>query len=254
MDSAATEELLGHLFSLLFYAGIPAGGLALRYWSRHKERIRLKRRLRRYRPSTLDSKPQGPVRITGTARALDGLLEAPLSGQKVIGYRLLIGQQATSRGGISSFLILHDEFKALPFVMDDGTGTSAVGARQWHLIGLPDLANDYVAKKREIPDFAWRRVQASSANLAEDMFNQVHLLILEQGFAEGAEVAVYGDASTVVDSAAQNVGYREPPLKTEIGEAADEGIYVSQPAAGAIWKALSAREELKRVAAMYNWS
>ena len=199
--------------------GTSTGGLGI-YWAFEKYRkSRDARRFARdFSRSNCSEYMEGPIRLIGKVKEQVQYVEAPVSGERVVGYRLLIGQKQVSKGGIAHIKVIYDEVNCVEFEIEDDMGSAVISSEVGEIL-IPKVGwVGYERTREQVPTEVLRRIEKDGKKFSQDIHGDIHALILEHVIGPSNVITVFGVGKNSADPEQENIGYRENPIKTTVGK------------------------------------
>jgi len=168
--------------ALIWGLGI-AGVLKTGFWRGDRD-ARRRRRLDRPSTSIADARPGSVIKIVGRAEAVEGLVEAPLSGRSAIAFvtRVHIHSSTREADGVHLY---RDEKRAQDFLVRDATGVALVRAAHADVV-----AGSYDFGIRDGREERWLRTRGGHSRFLG--IAKRHLQFSEAALIPGGEVVVLG--------------------------------------------------------------
>ena len=142
----------------------------------------------------------------------------PVSGGRVIGYRLLIGQRQVSKGGIGNIKVIYDEVNCVEFELEDDTGSAVISSEVGEIL-IPKVGwVGYEKTREQVPTEVLSRIEKSGKKFSQDINGDIHALILEHVIGPTDVITVFGVGRNAVDPERNDIGYRENAIKTTVGK------------------------------------
>lgn len=186
------------------------------------------RRMREVEHVEIGAFPHGALgRVAGELELVEGELTAPLTGRRCAAYEVVVEEL---RGAGSRRVV--QEIKAVPFVVDDGTGRALVHPEHADFAITADV-DDEEAGVLVDPTPRQRDFLVRSGHASLAAHNSLTVLRFHEGvLAPGERVAVVGRGVVSIDpsaSAEHSGGYRAPAGATMVTLASDSRtpLYVS---------------------------
>lgn len=142
--------------------------LAVRAW-------RKRRLISKTQTSPVEALAPGLVEVEGQARAVDGTLQAPISGAECLAYALKVERRDADGDDRDDWDTIHQEDEVAPFWVEDGTGRVQVD------VGHADLELD-LDEQRYTDD-----------EVPEELSDRYGGVLEREGFLDKASAAVGGD-------------------------------------------------------------
>ena len=175
--------------------------------------VGVKKLLRSYNPPAAGALPAGKVWLKGEVIPSGDLLRAPLSGEQVLAWRLIVSQRWPNIAGQEAFKELLDVEDAVDFRLRHEEGEALVRANgvanllDASLLNWTPQGDSYKPTDRLLSILKRRQVVPT-----EDIMGQVYVRFVELGVLPGDEYSVAGTAGSEADPTplASATGRRPP--------------------------------------------
>jgi hypothetical protein len=206
---------------------------------------RARRALRRLPRRGLADVQDGPAAVEGRVAALD-TLEAPLSGERVVAYRIRVEQLADIEYGYQRSEVLLDVADVCDFVVADGTDRAVIragGSDVLLLLGDPDEVHGEQTPRVKLQDLLARR----SLALTREPLWDGNVVLTEYRLRPESTACVIGRARRVLDGSAETHNYRRVPTRLTIEQPRRVPLFVSNQSRDATAGSLGKGPDLRLV-------